>query len=348
MSAVLPPRTALERTLVDIWSDVLGVDRLGTDDNFFDAGGNSLLAAQALNRVEETLGRRLPLRVVGQSPTVRDLARSISAGAPDSGILVRLASSEAGRNFFCVHGMGGHVLVFAPLARRLRDWTSFYAIEAVGRNDFASRDRTIPAMAERYVTALRRTQPHGPYRVGGYSVGGVIALEMAHQLAGAGEPVDLVALLDTDLHQIAMPLADRAIEFVSRALGMDPPVCLPYAELDTAVRLIRERTAGRGGRAALTEEEIVRFTDIYLANHEAWREYTFPDYRGEAVLFYSTQGAHAHVDGPAEALRALGWTDAVPRARLRSVAVEGDHWTMFSTHAGVLADALVSVLRDLA
>lgn len=345
----VPPTTALERTLLDIWQDVLGAEAgaVGVDDDFFDLGGDSVLAAEVFERVEAALGVRLPLRAAAEHATVAEMAAWIASEVPADApgrTVVRLSRTTHAPAFFCVHGMGGHVLVFGGLARRLEDLVGFYAFESVGRNDAARADTTMAAMAERYLGDLARVQPEGPYLLGGYSMGGVVALEMAHRLVADGHDVRLVALLDSDLRPPPSDvLRGRVVEFVSRALGVDdPPVCRPYEELDDAAEEVCRRVAERRGRSPVGPADVARFAEIYLTNARALDGYTPPAYQGDVVLFYTAEGPNSHVADadPAAAASALGWADVVDGGRFRSVRVPGDHWTMFTTNVDVLAGGL--------
>ncbi|RLU87512.1 hypothetical protein CTZ27_23085 [Streptomyces griseocarneus] len=342
------PRTGLEKTLGDVWARVLGT-AVGMDDNFFDLGGDSLLAAELVAGVERDLMVRLPRRGAAEFATVRRMARWIATHTPEDAAertLVRF-SPPGGElpAFFCVHGMGGHVLVLGRLARRLEHLVGTYGFEAVGRNDAAHGDRTVPAMAARYVRHMRRVQPHGPYLLGGYSMGGAVALEMAAGLTAEGERVDHVLLLDCDLRPPDIPaIRARAVEFVSRALGLDPPVTAPYERLEAAAAEICRRVGGE--RSGLTPREVSRFAAVYVENARAMTSWTPPPYAGPMTLVHTSGGTHdgAAATGP----EAYGWGPYATGGALRAVQVPGDHWTLFSTHVDELAAVCESVLRPVA
>lgn len=338
------PRTGLEKTVADIWAAVLGFP-VGMDDNFFDAGGDSLLAARLLARVESELGVRLPRRRAADLATVRRMARRIAAAvpadAPDRS-LVRFSPDSARPVLFLVHGMGGHVLVFGRLARALDDFVQVVGFESVGRNDEARGDRSVEAMAARYLADMRRVQPCGPYRLGGYSMGGAVALRMAADLAAQGETVDHLLLLDCDLRPPdTAALRARTVEFVARALGLDPPVTAPYDGVDAAAEEICARLGGPD--AGITPAEIRRFCAIYLANAEAMAAFTPPPYTGPMTLVYTAEGtspgSHTPVD-PA----AYGWDRYRDAGRFHAAGVPGDHWTLFTTHVRELAGVCRAVL----
>ncbi|MEU5425635.1 alpha/beta fold hydrolase [Streptomyces olivoreticuli] len=330
------PRTGLEKTLGDVWTRVLGTP-VGMDDNFFDLGGDSLLAAELVASVESDLRVRLPRRGAAEFATVRRMAHWIATRTPEDAAertLVRFAPPGSEHPaLFCVHGMGGHVLVLGQLARRLEHRVRTYGFESVGRNDAARADRTVPAMAARYIRHMRRVQPHGPYLLGGYSMGGAVALEMAAALTAEGEQVAHVLLLDCDLRPPDIPaLRARTVEFVSRALGLDPPVTAPYEELDAAAAEICHRAGGE--RSGLTPRQVGRFAAVYLENARAMTGYEPPPYAGDMTLVHTREGTRG---GGGTGPEDYGWGPYAVGGRFRAVQVPGDHWTLFTTHVSELA-----------
>ncbi|MFI1797508.1 alpha/beta fold hydrolase [Streptomyces sp. NPDC020379] len=341
------PRTGLEKTLGDVWTRVLGTP-VGMDDNFFDLGGDSLLAAELVASVESDLRVRLPRRGAAEFATVRRMAHWITTSTPEDAAertLVRFAPPGSRQPaLFCVHGMGGHVLVLGQLARRLEHRVRLYGFESVGRSDAARADRTVPAMAARYIRHMRRVQPHGPYLLGGYSMGGAVALEMAAVLTAEGERVGHVLLLDCDLRPPDMPaIRARAVEFVSRALGQDPPVTAPYEEVDAAAAEICRRAGGE--RSGLTPRQVRRFAAVYPENARAMSGYEPPPYAGDMTLVHTREGTHGPGGtGP----EVYGWGPYAAGGRFRAVEVPGDHWTLFSTHVSELAAVCEAALDTAA
>jgi thioesterase domain-containing protein/acyl carrier protein len=189
--------TALERLLLPIWSEVLGV-QVGAHDNFFESGGHSLLAVRLFAQIEKRLGRRLPLATLFQAPSVAQLAAVLDgASTPRWTSLVPIQTAGARPPFFCVHGLGGNVLEFYDLARHLGSDQPFYGLQSQGLDRKQPLHFSIRGMAAHYIKEIRELQPSGPYFIGGRSLGGTIAFEMACQLRAVGERVDLLALLDT-------------------------------------------------------------------------------------------------------------------------------------------------------
>jgi thioesterase domain-containing protein/acyl carrier protein len=193
------PRGTLEERLAGIWSEVLGIPLVGIHDDFFALGGHSLLAVSLFARIEKTFSQRLPLATVFQAPTVGQLAdvlRRKGEGAPWSP-LVAIQPHGSRPPFFCVHGWGDQVLIFHALAQHLGPEQPFYGLQAPDQDAEGIISSKIKEMAASYVGELRGVQPEGPYFLGGYSVGGVVALEMAQQLLTQGQDVALLAMFDT-------------------------------------------------------------------------------------------------------------------------------------------------------
>ncbi len=195
-AAASRPPTALEARLAAVWAETLGLERVGLHTTFFDLGGDSLLAVELFLRIEETLGCRLPRSVLFEAATVAEMADHIEKAAP-SRCLAPIQPDGERPIFFGVHDVNGEVLNFRALARHLGEDQPFYGIQSIGLDGTETPLARIEDMAARYIAEIRRVQPAGPYYLGGYSMGGLIAYEMARQLNAAGHAVGLIALFDT-------------------------------------------------------------------------------------------------------------------------------------------------------
>ena len=199
------PRTTTERALDEIWRQVLGTDTSDIHASFFELGGHSLLAIKLFARIEERFGRRLPLATLFERPTIAQLAPMVDPGTAAADVaqdaVVSIKPGGTKPPFFCVHGIGGEVLPFKPLARCLSAEQPFYGLQWA-QDDDGPRFPSIETLAARYIKAIRRVMPEGPYLVGGYCSGSMIAWEMAQQLQAGGESVGLVVLIDHALPTI--------------------------------------------------------------------------------------------------------------------------------------------------
>jgi amino acid adenylation domain-containing protein len=214
----LSPRDALELQLVGLWEELLASSPIGVRDDFFALGGHSLLAVQLMARIQTRFGRSLPIAALVRHPTVERLGALLRDGAEPAGrggragmvpvrrsALVEMTSSRGaahgesraggGRPFFCVHPIGGEVLCYVHLARHLAPGRAVFALQ-VPDPDGEAAWTTLEEMAAHYLRCAREVQPAGPYSLGGWSMGGVVAFEMARQLERVGESVDLLALID--------------------------------------------------------------------------------------------------------------------------------------------------------
>ncbi|MEM7537924.1 MAG: amino acid adenylation domain-containing protein, partial [Chloroflexota bacterium] len=193
------PRTLTEQKLADIWMDVLGVEQIGLQDNFFEMGGHSLLVVQMIAKVRRQFAMDLPVATLFQFPTLGQFAEQLQqvdvqqAWAP----LVALQPRGSRLPFFCVHGLGGNVHRLYPLAQALGAKQPFYGLQAVGVDGKSTPFTEIEAMAAYYLSALRTMQPEGPYLLGGYSFGCQVAFEMARQLQAQGSETRRLILFDS-------------------------------------------------------------------------------------------------------------------------------------------------------
>lgn len=191
-------QSTTEKLLAKIWSEVLGIKEVGVDDNFFELGGHSLLAVLLFSRIQKYFRKRLPLATLFQAPTVARLAAVIqNERTPGWSSLVPIQPAGTKPPFFCIHAKGGNVLEYYDLARHLGADQPFYGLQALGLDPGREAHTCIADMAAHYIKEIREIQPAGPYFLGGRSMGGTIAFEMACQLKEVGEEVAVLALLDT-------------------------------------------------------------------------------------------------------------------------------------------------------
>ncbi len=197
--AFIAPRTATELTLAKIWAEVLNVERVGIQDNFFDLGGDSLLTVRLLKQINKQFECEFPLSSLFLNPTIESLATSLSSETDSLPWSPLVPIQPAGSNpaFFCVHPIFGVVFPYYQLADHLGKNQPFYGLQPIGLDGKTPPLTNIEDMATHYIEALRRVQPKGPYFLGGWSFGGWVAFEMAQQLQKSGEEVALLAVLDT-------------------------------------------------------------------------------------------------------------------------------------------------------
>lgn len=199
-----PPETSSEVQLAALFGDVLGVDKVSAEDDFFALGGHSLLAARLMARVRERWSGEPGLGILFSNPTVARLAAYLDKLKADSApketwldSVIPLISSGAGRAaLFCIHPAGGISWCYSEIARLLRPARDVYGVQARGLSIPEPMPHSLDAMAGDYVEQIRKIQSQGPYHLAGWSVGGLIAHTMAVQLESLGETTGVVALLD--------------------------------------------------------------------------------------------------------------------------------------------------------
>jgi amino acid adenylation domain-containing protein/non-ribosomal peptide synthase protein (TIGR01720 family) len=210
--------TPLENFLAQLWERLLKIDRVGIHDNFFDLGGDSLLGAICIQQLQDNMQETIPLSAIFEVPTVFELARYLDqkfpagvarllgTSAPISlaeevavirSTLVPIQPEGSKPPLFCVHPAGGIVFPYYTLIPYLGKDQPLYGIQDTSLYDAQSAPTSIEAMATDYLKALKTVQPDGPYHFLGWSVGGVIAYEMAQQLSRQGQSVALLIMLDT-------------------------------------------------------------------------------------------------------------------------------------------------------
>lgn len=229
-----PPRDAFEKGLAELWGKLLGVEGVGIQDSFFDLGGHSLIAVRLFNEIADKFDIDLPMSVLMQSPTIEGLATLVRGEAYTEGVSSESAVPQeagarakpelryrhvvpmhaapvAGRTpLFVVAGMYGNVLNLSHLAHLLGEDRPFYALQARGLYGDAAPHENFEEAATDYLAEVVQVQPQGPYLLGGFSGGGLIAFEMARQLLARGEQVLGVLMLDTPAREIPnFSLSDR-------------------------------------------------------------------------------------------------------------------------------------------
>ena len=341
---------ALERGLVDIWRELLRVQQIGIHDDFFDLGGDSLLAVRMFQRAQKLTGINLPLATLLTAPTIaRQAAAYRAAGAKEPEIflpsgspaepahdpwapLVPIQPGGSKAPLFCVHAVGGNVLNYVPLAKALDEDQPFYGLQAIGLDGITPPIDSLTAMATRYVAEIRKLRPHGPYFLAGGSMGGMIAYEMAQQLRAAGEKIALLALFDTygpENRQFEIKQDDplslmgrRWRARLQRASGLD--IRGKAAMFANAIGW-RMRRAGdilrvRWSRArgtALPHE--LRYREVERIHEQAYLAYKPKPYEGSIVLFRAAEQCEG-----INASRTLGW-EGVVTGGIEIVDLPGGH-----------------------
>ncbi|MEA3187678.1 MAG: hypothetical protein QOD99_1508 [Chthoniobacter sp.] len=336
-SDYVAPSSKTEHALAEIWEEVLKHSPVCVHDNFFEIGGHSLLALSLFARIESRLGRKLPLATLFNAPTIAELAHVIDArdGAESHSPVVAVQPRGTKPPFFCVHGADGGVLFYRDLGARFDTARPLYALEAPWLNSSAQAQDTIEEIAASYVREIRAIQPRGPYHLGGFSLGGVVAFEMAQQLAAAGERVGVLTLFDT-FNPLIPPRRLTLLERVqlNRRLMAGMPWRKKLTQLATrgaqkseihkrmAEEAVLQKEAeelAAAGNAVPTE---MRHLLARSAHGRAMKAYVPKPYPGSMLLFTAQTMLEGYHLGPT-----LGW-DSLVRGELEICSVSGSHDTI--------------------
>jgi FkbH-like protein len=278
-TAVTAPRSATERALVVVWEEILGINGLGIDDDFFALGGSSLQAARMFAEIAHRRGISLPLTTILEAPTVQALAGRVDRGsvARNGGLIALRPAGD--RKLFLVHDGDGETLLYRNIALRAPVNLSVFGIQPTRLKSVPLAHASIEEMASSYVASVREVQPHGPYLLGGMCAGGLIAYEMALQLTRAGEPVERVLLLDTATPQAerrrVSSIAQRSArlgEAIAEARGGRRGIDAATAAMAIVARKVASVASYEVGRIVSAWSVRARFALLrrVLAGHAEW------------------------------------------------------------------------------
>ena len=332
------PMTATEQRLARIWAELLEVARVGRDDDFFAAGGSSLHAAQLMNRLEHEFGIRLPLASLYTSATVAKLAVAIDSPSQPREVRCLVTLADGDRPVvLLVHPVGGDLLCYRDLVAALpgRAVLGLHSVDpAVG-----GPADTVPAMAQRYLAEALPALGHGRVHLVGWSMGGVIAYEMARRMRAAGRDTRVV-MVDPWVRRPGCPPPDD--ETLVRAFltnlcdgeldlsGIGPVPGEPAG--DTLRRLWRTTADRLPAAGSLTFDELWRTYRIFAANTRALLAYQpVPDAANPAELVQAAGG----LDGPALAYLAPLATVAGVPAGITCRRLPGNHFSVLATGSGL-------------
>jgi len=210
---IVAPRTSNEKLVADIWTELMGLETISIFDNFFELGGRSLVAVKIMARLEQETGKRLPLATLFEHSTVERLAARLELDATSITweSLVPIKPNGTKMPLYIVHGAGLNVLLFNALAMNMDAEQPVYGLQAKGLNGIDEPLDVMEEIAANYIAEIVAKNPDGPYALAGYSLGGIIAYEMAKQLMAAGKEVKMLAMFDTyaDLSTVNDPLLKK-------------------------------------------------------------------------------------------------------------------------------------------
>ena len=307
-------------------------------------------------KIRSNFGKKLPLTSLFTSPTIEDLANLIRSSSDTSSYspLVPIQPKGNKSPFFCVHPAGGHVLCYVNLSRYLGDDRPFYGLQAQGFNEGEEALTKVEDMASLYVKAIREFKPEGPYQIGGWSFGGVVAYEIAQQLQKQGQEVSLLVLLDS----YVPILLDKnkkiddvyLVGVLSRVFGgmfgldnLVSPEELEGLSVEEKINYIIEKARQVGiFPPEVGQQENRRILDVLVGTIKATYAYKRQPYPGKVTVLRA-ENKHIMASDPQ-----LVWVELFSILDAKEVEIiltPGNHYTfILEPHVRVLADNLASCL----
>lgn len=352
--AFVVPRDPLELQLAQIWGNLLNTDSIGITDNFFDLGGHSLLAVRLMTKIQKMFKQELSLSTLLQGPTIEHLASVLrqQAGSVPESSLVKIQPAGSKPPFFCIHPVGGNVLCYVDLARHLGLEQPFYALQSPGLDGKREPYTQIEDMAAHYIEALRAIQPEGPYFLGGWSMGGIVAFEMAQQLHKQEQEVGSLVLLDSRL-PVGKPNLDDAtlLSYFVRDLGgqFAKNLAVSYDELrrlgpDKELHHILEQAR----KANILPPDVglmqvQRLLEVFQANTRAMWNYIPEAYPNRVILLRSSEVFSPDFEDFGDPT--WGWSEFASK-QIEIYIVPGNHYTILTNpHVKFLAEHLKHCLN---
>jgi amino acid adenylation domain-containing protein len=301
-----PPRTTTEKVVAELFSEVLEVGEVGADDSFFDLGGHSLLAAVLVTKLRQRLAVDVGANDLFQAPTAASLAERLATepNRDSYGVLLPLRPAGTEQPVFCIHPGTGLSWCYVGLLRHIDVTVPVYGVQARGLSTGDEAAATINAMAQDYLNQIVAVQPEGPYRLLGWSFGGVVAHEVAVLMQREGRTVELLAVLDG----YPSTAGEKAA---------------PEVAGDLPASAVNEETGGLNG----LPPDMIPFAEEAFRHHRRLRcEHAAGVFDGSMLLFHATVGK------PADAPTPRDWAPHVT-GELAIVPVDHDHFELLDDRA---------------
>jgi len=342
MSSMNSSTSTMIDVLTPIWQRVLQLSSIGVEDNFFDLGGDSVLAVQLFAEIAQSCGREFPPVMIYHAPTIAALAALLEQPAT-SGFppLVLLRAGTGEPPVFIAHGLGGSAMDFFQLVKHIEVPNPIYGMQAKGIDGVDEPFERIEDMAEFHLDAIKKLQPHGPYVLIGYSLGGLVALEMAQRLSANRETIALLAMLDAYPYVTYLSRGQR-LRLMARQAGQHASALrkLPSQEAFSYVNRLFERglrmLADLSGSASYQPPIGVSYSPaMQRVRDKAYLALTRyrPRFYPGKISFVRAAVSSDFPEDPAAV-----WAKLVNEIEVKTVP--GDHLGIVTTHFESLASAL--------
>jgi thioesterase domain-containing protein/acyl carrier protein len=358
----LEPSTELEIKLAQIWCDVLKIKRIGTDENFFEIGGHSMIAVTLMIKIEKELGTRLPLATLFDHSNIRDMANFLEQKLEPArwGSLVPIRAKGSKRPLYLVHGAGLNLLLYTTIVSHLDPDQPVYGLQAKGLDGVDEPLDTIEGIAAYYISEILAFDNKGTYALAGFSMGGQIAYEMARQLVLMDKKVSFLGVFDTVSYNISdrhLPVIERYTRRIDRIYNqvtwtcgtfMKKPGRKKFEFLVSKWQSIVKRITKDDykikpeGVSAGNKSELPKYLHkVHRANYEALEKYILPPYPGKLHLFRALNQSF-YIKDPV----LYGWDEFVGGG-VEVLDIPGEHSRIFAPpNDKIFADALQKCLNE--
>jgi amino acid adenylation domain-containing protein len=353
-SELTTPRDVFELQLTQIWKEVLRRDQIGLRDNFFDLGGHSLLAVRLIDKIERLVGKKIPLSILFQGATVEQLAATLRQRGEKvrERSLVSIQSEGSRPPLYLVHSASGNAMSYVALARRLGREQPVYGLQSKGLDPDRKPTTHVEDMAAEYLEELFAVQPEGPYSLGGWSMGGVIAFEMARQLTAQGKTVAPLVIIDSTIQTGRVKKNGWDDVSLLLALAQHHGLFLDDAEqtfadlrslgLDEQLEFLLEKAAAYNQFPLdIGIPQLRHLFELFKVNIHASEHYRPKKSRQQIILLQAADAPRGHAG---TALRRWEKVAEVVEAQ----RLPGDHYTMLTEpNVTLLAEQINSYLSAL-
>jgi acetoacetyl-CoA synthetase len=334
--------------LTPIWERVLRRPSIRLEDNFFDLGGDSLLAVELFSEIERVCGREMAPVAIYCAPTVAALAAVLDEPtAPRFPPLFQLKAGTEEPPIFLAHGLAGTAMDFFQLAKHMHTQRPIYGMQAKGTDGVDEPFERIEDLSQYHLDAVREVQPHGPYFLIGYSLGGLVTLEMAQRLTAAGEKVALLAMLETYPHPRFLSLRQRvrfgtrlATHHATTVRRLPLPDALSYIIRPSKRRLYVARDSN-GNAPNQVPAGASNTPTMQRARESAYRSFTRyrPRFYNGTIKFARAETVTDFPDDPSAIWSSLA-------QEFHTETVPGDHLGILGTHFEELASVVSRYLHE--
>ncbi|WP_280905808.1 alpha/beta fold hydrolase, partial [Streptomyces sp. MAA16] len=319
-----------------LFTEVLGLERVGVDDSFFELGGHSLLATRLVSRIRSELGVELSIRVLFENPTVTGVVAGMASSRQQdrNNIILPIRREGSRTPVFCIHPGFGFSWGYLGFARYLPPEYPIYGLQARGLNGEGLLPANVAEMAADYIEQIRSVQQAGPYCLLGWSFGGIVAHAMAVQLQEAGEEVSILALMDT------YPASEEEIKSVD-AHVLDEATLRENLNAEMRIHKQSPETAEAAIVDSLDGHDVDAILRVFMNNHKIMENFSPRRFDGDILFFTATLG---NAEGRPSAETWLPYISG--SIDNRDIAV--DHAEMNSpSSAAAICQALAEKLREM-